>query len=547
MEEPWRLLDTGLRNAAENMALDEVVLTARDRGWVPDTLRFLQFRPRCVLVGYHQAVDLEVRENFCLQNGIEINRRITGGGALYWDEKQLGWEIIAHRNLISRLGDVQRVYSTLSQGLVEGLRDLGIQACFRARNDIEVQGRKISGIGGTEKGNAFLFQGTLLIDFDVETMFHSLRIPAEKLKDKEISSVKERITSIAQELGSAPPTETIKSALAAGFSRALGVHFCRGNLTPEEEELLGSESVQFASPKWIYGVKKSSLHGEELRSLYKAPGGIIRISLMLDIPGGRIKYALITGDFFAYPRRAIYDLEALLKNCSYEGEHLERTVREFFAQHKVNIPGITWQDICTALRAAINRSGMVARGFSADEANAVTEVIRNDFPGTTGMLFLLPYCAKKPSCPWRQKQGCVQCGECTIGEAYRLAAARRMVPVSINNYEELKKVLSTYKAQGCPGFVGCCCEPFYAKHQQDFLDIGIPGVLIDIDNVTCYELGRLDEAKSGNFDRQTHLKLPLLEKVLDRLIDRDREVVEDCMAVGSRSRLQVCAGGCPDC
>jgi len=518
MAKPWRLLDTGFRNAAENMALDEVVLTARDHGWVPNTLRFLQFRPRCVLVGYHQAVDLEVRKNFCTQEGIEINRRITGGGALYWDEKQLGWEIIAHRNLISRLGDVQRVYSTLSRGLIEGLRNLGITASFRPRNDIEVRGQKISGIGGTEKGNAFLFQGTLLVDFDVETMFHSLRIPAEKLKDKEISSVRERITSVAQELGHTPPIEEIKTALAAGFSRVLGVDLRPGHLTPEEEKLFVSESIRFASPEWIYGVKKSSLHGEELRSIYKAPGGIIRVSLMLDIPGRRIKYALITGDFFAYPRRAVYDLEALLKNCSYEGDHLERTIREFFAQYKVNIPGVTWKDVYAALRGAIKRSMMVERGFSAEEANSVTEVITNEFHGTDGMLFLLPYCAKQPSCPWRQKQGCVQCGECTIGEAYQLAEARGMVPVSINNYEELKEVLSTYKEQGCPGFVGCCCEPFYAKHQQDFLDIGLPGILVDIDNVSCYELGRLDEAKSGNFDRQTHLKLPLVEKVLDRLI-----------------------------
>lgn len=101
-----------------------------------------------------------------------------------------------------------------------------------------------------------------------------------------------------------------------------------------------------------------------------------------------------------------------------------------------------------------------------------------------------------------------------------------MVPVSINNYEELKQVLSAYKAQGCTGFVGCCCEPFYAKHQQDFLDAGLPGVLVDIDNVTCYELGRLAEAKAGNFDRQTHIKLSLMEKVLDKLVDCDR--IPDC-------------------
>jgi lipoate-protein ligase A len=94
MAPTWRLLDIGSRPAADNMALDEVVLTARSRGQVPTTLRFLQFSPRCTLVGYHQAVEQEIRIPYCQVHGIEINRRLAGGG-LFWDESQLGWEIYA--------------------------------------------------------------------------------------------------------------------------------------------------------------------------------------------------------------------------------------------------------------------------------------------------------------------------------------------------------------------------------------------------------------------------------------------------------------------
>ncbi|MBO8168935.1 MAG: DUF116 domain-containing protein [Thermoanaerobacteraceae bacterium] len=519
MTQAWRLLDTGIRSAAENMALDEIILTARAEEWVPNTLRFLQFGPPCVLIGYHQAVDLEVRVDYCRQQGIEINRRITGGGALYWDEKQLGWEIFAHRSLISKLGDMEQVYSVLSQGLIEGLRDLGINANFRSRNDIEVKGRKISGMGGTEKGNAFLFQGTLLVDFDVETMFHALRIPAEKLKDKEIASARERITSVARELGYVPPVEKIKEVLAAGFSRALNIDLRPGDLCSEEKNLFKTTVKKFASPQWVYGIKKSSLHGEELRYMYKAPGGIIRVSLMVDIAGRYIKYALITGDFFVYPSRAIYDLEALLKNCPYEGNRLERVVQEFFTQHEVEIPGVTWQDICTAIRGALNRAHLVENGFSAEEANAVTVVNGSDFQATEGIPLLLPYCAKLPSCGWRKRDGCAKCGKCTVGEAYQMAEDTGMIPISINSFEHLKAVLIRYKEQGCPGFIGCCCEPFYAKHQQDFLEIGLPGLLIDIDNKTCYELGQLNEAKEGKFERQTDLKVPLLIKVLSKLVN----------------------------
>ena len=91
--ETWRLLDTDKRSAAENMALDEALLELKSQERIPHTLRFLQFSNPSVLVGYHQSVEEEVRLDYCHRKGIEINRRLTGGGALYWGKKELGWEI----------------------------------------------------------------------------------------------------------------------------------------------------------------------------------------------------------------------------------------------------------------------------------------------------------------------------------------------------------------------------------------------------------------------------------------------------------------------
>ncbi|NQU14375.1 MAG: lipoate--protein ligase, partial [Desulfobacteraceae bacterium] len=82
----WRLLDTGKRTAAENMCLDETILEARGKGVVPNTFRFLQFQPHCCLVGFHQSVEQEIREDYCTRKRIHINRRITGGGTIYFGE-----------------------------------------------------------------------------------------------------------------------------------------------------------------------------------------------------------------------------------------------------------------------------------------------------------------------------------------------------------------------------------------------------------------------------------------------------------------------------
>src|SRR3989304_5284878 len=133
-----------------------------------------------------------------------------------------------------------------------GLRHLGVRAYFRPRNDIETQGRKISGTGGTELSGAILFQGTLLVDFDVDEMLRSLRIPTEKLQNKEIESVKERVTCLKWELGRAPSIQTIKASLTKGFEETFGVRFENKPLTIEEEESLKTKLAYFSSKEYVF-------------------------------------------------------------------------------------------------------------------------------------------------------------------------------------------------------------------------------------------------------------------------------------------------------
>ena len=61
---------------------------------------------------------------------------------------------------------------------------------------------------------------------------------------------------------------------------------------------------------------------------------------------------------------------------------------------------------------------------------------------------------------------------------------------------------------------GCCCEPFFTKHVDDFERAGVPGILLDIDNTTCYELDQAREAYAGTFENQTRVNLDLLDAVL---------------------------------
>ncbi len=506
----WRLLDTGKRTAAENMCLDETILEARAKGVVPNTLRFLQFRPHCALVGFHQSVDQEIREDFCRQGDIDINRRITGGGAIYFGEDALGWELIAGKDVGSR--DILKLYRALCEAAIEGLHLLGINASFRPVNDIEVDGRKISGTGGTEAHEAFVFQGTLLVDLDVQTMLRALRVPTEKLKDKEIDSLKERMTCLKWELREIPPLKMVKDAIMEGFVQTFGVEFEAGGLTQWETDYFNRHLQKFQSPDWVYKVRRPLKDERLLHSVYKAPGGLIRLSLLVDEARDCIKTILITGDFFAYPKRTILDLEARLKNCKCG--KIEETVAAFFNEARPVMPGVTPDDVIAAIDEALQKRDLTSLGLSIKEANHIYTINDAIEQLPEASVVLLPYCAKLVNCEYRYDKDCISCGGCTVGVAYELAHSHNMEPITIVDFEDLQATLDDMKRRGIKAYLGCCCDAFFVKHREDFEKAGMAGFLINIENTTCYELDQEREAKEGVFEGETKLKLDILEKVM---------------------------------
>ena len=513
----WRLLDTGILTASENIALDEALLEAKNNKNIPNTIRFLQFFPPAVLLGYHQSLEQEIRIEFCKRAGIEINRRITGGGAIYFDETQLGWEIICEKQFFNMgIADAD-FFKRLSQPAIYALRRLGINAFFRPRNDIEVSGRKISGTGGTEDGNVFLFQGTLLVDFDIETMLKALRIPIAKLKDKEVDSAKERVTCLKWELGHVPDIGELKIIFKESFEKEFDIILEPGKLTEMEELLFKEKKSKFESSEIINKIKLPKEEQQMICSIYKADGGLIRISLVINLSYNRIQSIVITGDFFTYPQRAIFDLEAELKDIPANRKVIEKKIKDFFEKNQPQIPGISSSDFVNAISKALEKIDTARFGIPLDLTNRIFTV-NGSFAETIAKSpqhLLLPYCAKSLDCGWRYKRDCIECGECSISKAYGLGRNLKMQITTILSFEDLMETLEKFRLKGVSSYVGCCCEAFYTKHLEDFERSGIPAILIDIDNTTCYELGKEEEAYKGNFESQTDINIDLLKKVLD--------------------------------
>src|SRR5690349_2406439 len=174
MSERWRLIDTGLRPVAQNIALDRALLESRRADESPSTLRFLRF-PRCALVGCGHSVEQELDLAHCAQEGIAIQRRLTGGDSLFVDADQLAWELILHRRDVGS-ADLASIARRLCHAAAAAVSALGLDARFRPRGDIEVGGRKVSESAGVFDGAALLYQGTLLVDADPAALLRASRL-----------------------------------------------------------------------------------------------------------------------------------------------------------------------------------------------------------------------------------------------------------------------------------------------------------------------------------------------------------------------------------
>jgi lipoate-protein ligase A len=509
---PYRLLDAGPMSAAHNMALDEVLTIRAGKGLSPPTLRFLQFSPDAALVGYNQQVARELRVDYCRANGIDLGRRITGGGALLFQSSALGWELVAPQGVEPFVGDYATQVRRICEAAAKGLSCLGFEARFRPRNDIEVEGRKISGTGGTVLEGGVLFQGTVLIENQIERFLRALRVPVEKLKKREIDSLMQRLAFVDDLLGRPTNLAELKHHLARALAEELGLELYEGGLSKEEKAALDERLPYFQSEEWLRLKEADSGKPAWLKEILQTDNGTLWVNLWLDLRGRLVQKALINGDFFTRPQRLILDLEAALMGKKAQPGVLHRAVMDFFAQAGGELVGIDPADLAQAVANAAARRSLIEH-FSPKEAAELFLVGLE--PGDLGRKragwLLLPYCAKPVDCELRKVPDCDLCGQCDFEHFFRLADELNMKAVSIQSFEHLMEVLRGVSQNGGL-YVGSCCEAFYTKHQKEMEDCGARGLLVNVDSTTCYDLGKGMEAYVGVFDHQTDMNLELLEK-----------------------------------
>lgn len=352
MANPFRIIDTGVREGRANIAFDAALIDERQAGRVPDTIRFLSFPPT-VLIGRHQDLSREIDLDYCAKHRIGTVRRITGGGAIYLDEGQLGWELVFHRSSlgIAALPDLAREICTAAAA---GLQALGVDARFRPRNDIEVGGRKISGTGGFYDGDVMIYQGTVLVDLNPQRMVNALHVPESKLAKRQLDTAAQRVITLKELLGpKTPDLEFIKIALLKGFKDVLRIDAEYGEIT-EGEERLAEEYFdnEIGTEEFLREIDDPAADNEMLVGTHTGAGGTIDSFVKLEGPTRSIlQRVLISGDFFVTPPRVVFDLEAALTGVRCDD--VETVIERFFNDTDVDTLSVTPADFQASIADAL--------------------------------------------------------------------------------------------------------------------------------------------------------------------------------------------------
>ena len=297
-----------------NMAFDEYALEQLP---LDEPLFFLWQNRSAVIIGLNQNAYAEVDIDYLRQHNITLARRITGGGAVYHDLGNLNYTIVG------RSSDIERDYPEYARHMLKALQALGLQAELSGRNDILVDGRKVSGYAKRVYKDRLMVHGTLMYDVDIDVLTHVLTPPTDKLAAKGIASVKSRVANLKNNL---PQYADIKS-----FSQALELHLSRHHQDTEYRltksqlaEIRTIAETKFASPNWIYGRSPNSA----MTYCKRLPCG--NVTVHIDIKKGIIAQCSIAGDFLG--NTPIACIEKLLQGCLYERTALQQRLAT------VNIP-----------------------------------------------------------------------------------------------------------------------------------------------------------------------------------------------------------------
>ena len=310
MDKRVTYLETGSQDPCYNLAFEEYVLTNRLEG---DYLLLWQ-NDNTIVIGQNQNAEAEINRAFVEEHGIHVVRRTTGGGAVYHDMGNLNY------SFITDAGDAERLtMERFTVPIVNALQGLGLRAEASGRNDILVEGKKVSGTAQRLFRNRILHHGTLLFDANPGMVAGALQVAPEKFRSKSAKSVRSRIGNIREFLGTDMdlPTfwEYLKTALA-------GDGLVAGTLSCEELEGVNAlKQSKYDTWEWNFG--RSPKYDMVNKRYWD--GGCLEVHVAA--AKGLLTDIAFYGDFLS--RCPLDELTAALRGCAFRREDVAAVLEQY--------------------------------------------------------------------------------------------------------------------------------------------------------------------------------------------------------------------------
>ena len=307
---PTIYLETGSTDPAYNLAFEEFVLTHRREG---NYLILWQNR-NAVIIGRNQNAAEEINRGFVEEHGIRVVRRNTGGGAVYHDLGNLNYSFIT-----DAADPENRSASLFTDPVVGALKGLGLDAESSGRNDILVDGRKVSGTAQQLLKWRILHHGTLLFDSDPSMIAGALNPDPTKFQSKSVKSVRSRVGNIRASL----PRDMDMNAFWAYLKTALAESGIAADALSQEElaQVRALKAAKYDTWEWNFGKSPKF----QICCKQRWPAGLLEIHL--SVSGGRITEIEILGDFLALTDLA--PLKQALTGCPYQEETIGAVLDKF--------------------------------------------------------------------------------------------------------------------------------------------------------------------------------------------------------------------------
>lgn len=312
----------GITDPKINLAIEEYALKNLDIEHDDTYLLFYVNQPS-IIIGKNQNTIEEINTDYVEENNIQVVRRLSGGGAVYHDLGNLNFSFITSDD-----GESFSDFAKFTRPVVEALHKLGVKAELSGRNDILVEGRKISGNAQFATKGRMFSHGTLMLDSEIENVVSALRVKSEKIRSKGIKSIRSRVANISEFLEEKISMEDFKNLLLRFIFDVDSIEDVpRYELSAEDWDAIHKISKE-RYQNWDWNFGKSPAFDIEHSKRFEGVGSI---DVRMNVKKGTIEDCKIYGDFFGVGD--VKDIETILIGTRYDRKSIEDALKDVDLQH----------------------------------------------------------------------------------------------------------------------------------------------------------------------------------------------------------------------